>query len=636
MHPRRTTTRLTAFAVFLAVALSACGGSPGEQLPTGAIKVTGAISLPAGHGLDLAALEVVTPYGSYPVAADGKYTALVMKGADTEVGVETTAGTLVLLGVSEGASVPLSLTTTAEALLYYLVGGMWLPPEQQDTVRELLRGRGEAVSVTAHLQRLLLAGGNGLAAPDTALLEAIDAAHASLLSDAAVVSSVGRLAICPAGILPAAADLSVIIQGGTTPQAGAMLLHNPNGIGVVAHNELRRPAALLAYEVSWEDVDHNLTAVEPPVLVERVEVPATGNLEFFAALGDIVTGGAPWSPVLSPPLILPGHEGASMTQYELVLIGPSLTSDTLPIWDDPRFLSLHSEWEDVAFEKSIELFLNELLIPLIEVYALGKVAKFDAAQLKKARDRVRIIYDKHLLELGVFLKADPLGGYAAGLKFVIEELAVNKTLRSDMITMLTEALGTSASNKLSVEALDKRLAVRASASAIALAVETVLVGGDVTKIMADLATTPSVASWQAEAMPARFIIDPPLATITRDYAMAKFTVEAIGDVPDASFRFRWSTSGQHGVLDDLMGGEGVVVDTTSAEIYYFHNDPVVLNANDIDTILLEVFVVEPGASEIPAAAKPIGKGQAVVKGEDEEDMCVWECDEDGLCYIHCP
>ncbi len=632
MHRWQRAASWFVLASTLAVLLGAC--SPGEQLPTGAMRLEGSVVLPAGHGVDLASLAVVTAFGSYPVATDGKYSALVQKDGDSEVGVETNGGDLLLLGVTGGSSSALSLTSTSEALLYYLVGGMWLPADEQDVLRALLRGRLEIAGLTQHLERLLLAGGNGLLEPDEGLMDAMAAANASLLATDSLYEATHAFGICPDLVPMQAGTLSVIIHDGTIQRAGAMILHNEGGLGILAMNELRRPGALLAYEVSWRDVDQVQTEVDPPQMVARVEVPATGNLEFFAALGDIITGDAPWAPVYSPGMILPGHDGASLTQYELVLIGPSLSGDRPPIWYDSRFASLRDEWEDIALEKSVELVLDEMLVPLLEVYALGKVAKFDAAALRRAREKVRIIYDNHLLQLGVYLKADPIGGYAAGLKFVLEEMVVNRTLRSDMINMLTEALGTSEANKLSVEALDAKLATRAAASAIAFAVQTVLVGGDVTKIMSDLATNPLVAAWQAEAMPARFLIDPPSATIRPEYAAQKFTIRAIGDPPAGDYRFRWSTSGNHGELSDLLT-DGVVIDTTSPEIWYFHNDPVVLNERHVDSILLEVFLVDSGATEIPPDATPIGKAQAVVRGETQE-ACVIECDDDGICYIYCP
>src|SRR5690606_16469258 len=160
MISRRIPLRPMALAATMVLVLASCGGSPGEPLPTGATRVTGVVTLPAGSPVAISALEVVTPYGSYPVDDGGRYTALALKGADSELAVHTTDGDLLLLGVSRGASAPISSSTTAEALLYYLVGAMWLPADEQDTVRELLRGRPEIDALTPHVARLLAAGGN--------------------------------------------------------------------------------------------------------------------------------------------------------------------------------------------------------------------------------------------------------------------------------------------------------------------------------------------------------------------------------------------------------------------------------------------------------------------------------------------
>lgn len=639
MPTRSTTPRAVGVAALmtalLAAVLSACGGA-GDPLPAGAKRVTGVVTLPAGHHHDLGTLAVVTPYGSHPVDADGKYSAFVLGGADAELGVETAGGELLLLGVSDGADAELSARSTAEALLYYAIGGMWLPAGDQDTVRELLRGVSEAEAATTHLERLLVAGGNGLTAPDQPLLDALEAARASLLGGSSLLAATATFPLCPDLLTPAAAgDVSVIIHGGTTEQAGALVLHNPDGLGVVAMNKLRRPAALLAYEVAWEDADQNVTQVDPPELVTRMEVPATGNLELFTAIGDILTGDAPWAPVLSPPLALPGRPEATLTQYELVLVGPSMTTDRLPIWSDPRFTEMHDEWDEIAHEKMVDLVMYEMVLPLVGTFAFGSFAKYSASRLNQARQQVKAIYDSHLLQLGVYLKADPFGGHVAGLKFVLEELVVNKRLRSDMINMLEEAFTLSERQRLSAEAIDARLAARASAAAVAFTVEAVLVGGDVSKIVADLVTTPSAASWAAEAFPARFVIEPPFATITKERADARFVVRAVGDPPIGKYLFRWTTSGNHGVIYDYSQ-EGVVLESSSPEVWYYHNDPVVLQSSDTDTILVEVFLVEPNVNEIPADARPIGKGQATVSAQGEEDLCVWECHDGGLCYIYCP
>jgi hypothetical protein len=246
------------------------------------------------------------------------------------------------------------------------------------------------------------------------------------------------------------------------------------------------------------------------------------------------------------------------------------------------------------------------------------------------------VYDSHLLGLGVYLQAGTAEGYASAVRFVIEELASNKTLRLDMLEVFAEAMDLSERRAISIEAADARLAAHASAAAVAFAVETVLVAGDITKIVTDLASAPAVASWQADVMPARFLVHPPLATVSKVETSVEFGVVSIGDPPSGNYRFRWSTSGHHGVIYDYMSPEGLVLDTTSPEVLYLLEDPLTVQSGDVDTILVEVFLVENGVDEIPADARPIGKGQAEVHGQGEEDLCVWECDEDGLCWISCP
>ena len=613
---------LVALAGVLVLLLAACGGPSGPSgppEPEGPTKVKGAVSLPADLDVDLASLSVTTAMGTFPITADGEFEADILGSASTELGIQTASGDLLLLGVSDGADVAISITSTAEALLYYLAGGMWLPDEQQDKVRELLRGAPEAAGIAAELERLLQNGSNGLAEPDTGLLAAFEAAHAELLgdarlealtADAAQVTGTGLPALGPA-----ASEASNITIEPNTMRGGAMMLLNPAGSGVVAQNHVRRPAALLAYEVAWDDADDVEHQVDPPLLVETVDVPATGQLEFLNALVDVVTGNSPWSPVLSEKVALAGHEGASRTHYQLVLLGPATSGVEFPIMSDERFSGFHDEWDEVVTEKSVELFLDDLLLPLIEVYGLGSMAKFDAAKLKAMRDRVRVIHDKHLLQLGIYLKEGRVG-YAQGLKFLIQELVENRTYRLDMMEMVKEALEESDNNKAAIVAMEKRLAGRASASAITAAVQTVLVGGDVAKIMYDLAGVPTAIDWTAVSAPSLFALAPAEAIVTKANASAKFTVIPKGETT-GNYVFRWTTSGTHGDISDLLE-DGIAIETTSMEIWYFHNSPNSIEDSDADTITVEAFEVADGVTTVPPGAEPVARMVATVHGDDRE------------------
>jgi len=524
-------------ALLLAV-LTACGGPSTPRQPTGVLRtVTGTISLPEGHGVDLASLTVSTATGTSPVSASGEFTVTIFGGAATEIGVETASGDLLLLGTTDSDnetragsdSIDISLAGTAESLLYYLVGGMWLPREQQDKVRSLLTGAPAAARLATELERQLLAGGNGVAEPDAGVLAALDAAHADVLGAAGVagsapttppsqVASMGSEPRAVAGlelIVPAAVEGDNILIEPSTAQAGVKVLHNPAGSGIVAQNSYRRPAALLAYEVAWEDGDRAKHPTNPPVLVGRMDVPATGQLEFLNALLDVVTGASPWSPVLSPPLALVGHDGASRTHYQLILLGPSTANAPWPIMSDERFTGFHDDWDEIVVEKSVELFLDDLLLPLIEVYGLGSMAKLDAAKLNKARERVRIIHDKHLTQLGVYLTQGQ-AGYGNALRFLMAELIENRTYRLEMLNVVKDALDESTKNKAAIDAMEKRLSSRAGASAIAAAVQGALVSGDIAKIMHDLASSPSTIDWTAVSAPALFALSPASAIVSRN------------------------------------------------------------------------------------------------------------------------
>lgn len=520
---------------------------------------------------------------------------------------------------------------------------MWLPSNLQDRVRSLLANAPEVGALATELDRQLGAGTNGLTDPDAGTLAAIDAAQASLLADAgiAALSSYALSEVARGATLtPAAVDASNIIIEPTTSQSGAEVVQNPSGPGVVAQNSYRRPAALLAYETSWEDLDHVETEVSPPKLIGQVDVPATGQLELLNALWDAVSGDAPWAPEVSGPLHLAGHEGASRTHYQLVLVGPSVAGGNSAIMTDPRFTGMHDDWDDIFIDKSIDLFLEQLVVPLIEVYGMGSMARLDAAKLAKMRERVHAIYDSHLLDLGVYLSKGR-NGYAQGLKFVLEELVENNTYRLDMTTMIREALQESDANKATVDAMEQRLSSRANATAILAAVQAVLVGGDVAKIMYDLGASWPEVGWTAVSAPALFALSPGSAAVSRGESSAKFMVVPKGNT-EGNYRYRWTTSGTHGDLSDLLQPDAKTLDTDQKEVWYFHASPATIQDSDHDDVSVEVFEVPEGATSIPAGAKPIARMAAEVHGdgrvidsriEVNYGLTAPELDRDGEQYV---
>ena len=600
--------RLLALATLLALTACGGGGNPRPQVPLGSEAVGGQVVLPAGNGLNLASLRVSTTFGSVAVGEDGSFTAYVDPTADIELGVETTNGELVLLGVALGSEVQLSVQSTAEALLYYSLGGMWLPIQHQTKMRELLRGVEGSDAVAAELTRLLAAGGNGLTEPDAAFEAALLAAHEALVP----LAQAAGLGFADLDLSPmAAGDPNILIHNGATSKAGAQVLHNPGGSGIVVLNEYRRPAALLIYEVAWEDAEGVVTPIEPPTLAGTIDVPATGKLELFNALWDVVTGDAPFAPIISPAADLPGRSGASRTYYELVLIGPSMSDSEWPIVSDERFASLQDEWLDVYMDKSVELFVDELLFPVLETFILGRKAALDAANAKAARERLRIIYRHNLSELGAYLSPRE-ARYAQALRYALQELSFNLTLRNQTMQAVVEAMNVSDRNKLNMDAVNRRFSARAAASGVAAALQTSMLAGDVTGILYGLTGAAWAVDWQAESTPALFLLTPEYVEfLIHTEWQTKFTVYSVGPV-SGNHLFRWSTTGDYGLLYDYLGNEGKVLENNIPEMLYTMESPFGMAEGQTDTVTVEVFAVEPGVTTIPAGAEPISVRAATI------------------------
>lgn len=614
----------------LAVAMTACsGGGTSERLPEGTRATQGLVVLPAGSPFELDALQVTSPYGSHPLDANGGFTATVDATSVLELGVETASGELVLLGTSHGDQIDISVDSTARALLYYAIGGMWLPEEHQNRVHALLAElTTETSAVAAHLARLLAAGGNGLLEPDAALTEAIALASQALL----LTPAVAQLRLTPSDYTPLSeGESSVLIHSGTTTRSGAQVLHGPHSSSILVMNEYRRPAQLLIYEVATEDADGVETAVDPVNLAGTIDVPATGQLELLNALIDVVTGESPFAPVTSPAADLFGVPGASKTHYELVLIGATNHDSQWPIVNDPRFSGEQDLWHDVYFEQALALFLDEMLLPVIETYALGKVAAIDAAKLAAFRDRTRIIYRRHLSEVGLYLTVSQRG-WANAMKFALDEVVRNPVLRTDLLDAVVEALKISDRNKLNVQTVERRLASRASASAVTLAVQGLMLTGDMAGILQGLTASHWAVNWQAEVAPVLFYLSPTYVQLdTLGRGQEVFTLEAHQGV-SGNFRFRWSTSGNHGTISDYFQ-DGTEFETDATEVFYTHNSPPHMLEGQTDTVTVEVFSLEPGATSIPPDAEPIFRQTAtiiVVVDEECRGKEPW-CDPYGWC-----
>ncbi len=619
------------------IALTACGGT--KVTPPkgdGPREASGKVALPAGAGVSLASLKVVTSLGSYPVSVDGSFKAQVYGDDPVEIAVQDGAGALVLSAVSTsepaGAALQVDGRSSAAVLLYYALGGFTLPADAQGKLWDLIRSDAAVADIEAALLAAFAAGGLPMAEHDETVDDALEQAwrtvmgvHEMALGQNGAATGAGvtvepfrtRVTVEPSGVLAAqgaGADNIVIEPDAGTVQSGVSVIHNPVGSGVAAQNTFRRPAALLAYQVGYQDEGGSDQTLTPPVLAGTVDVPSTQALGVFQALTDVVMGESPWSPVVSDGLPLPLHE-SRRTYYELVLLGPSLDVVTPPpLYSDARFSGQRSHWNDVIGGKALELFMNDIALPVLESFAFGSVGHFEAGKLAKLREDFKVVNDKHLANLGIFLKEG--GGYAEGVKFILDELVTNERYRLDFFEVMVEAMPESERNKVSFEAVEARLKTKAAAAAVAAGVQIALSAGDIGAILKDLNDALPAHGWTATATPTLFVMSPEFAYFTKSEPQVEFQVSTRGPV-SGTFLYRWSTTGRYGDLTDGPK-KGTTIDTTYSSVWYTHRTPLNISDDQTDGVWVEVYEVEPGATTIPAGQAPTARMAAELKGFNRE------------------
>jgi hypothetical protein len=613
--PRTSPGRLSSLLLVPLVAglfLAGCGGTVTPPPDPGEVReVTGTVVIPAGAGIDMATLAAVTAMGSYPVAADGSFTAQVIGSTPTEVAIHAPSGALVMAATSRAGTgdggLEVSSRSSAAVLMYYALGCFLVPEGAQDELWSLIEGHGAVDDVAAVLAASFAAGGLPLADEDDAVAEALDDAWHTIMRSA----EAARLSV---GTQSTGAGNIVIEPGAGVMQAGVAVIHNPLGAGIAAQNTFRRPAALLAYQVGYQDDAGADQVLSPPVLTATIDVPSTGSLGVMQALTDIVTGEAPWSPEVSQGMPLSLYDG-QRTYYQLVLLGPSLDVVTRPpLYDDARFSAERGHWNDVIGDKALEQFFNDVALPALETFAFGGVGHIEASKLGQFRQQFRALNDTRLASLGIFLKAG--GGYAEAVKFVIAELSGTGGYRLDFMDVLWNALKESEKSKLDFDAVESRLKARSAASGVAAAVQLALGAGDIAAILKDLNDALPAVGWTATASPTLFVLSPEFAYFTKSQPRVALSVAPRGPVT-GTFLYRWSTSGHNGHLTDGPKN-GVSIDTTHSNVWFIHDAPLSITDEQADGVWVEVFEVPVGTTTVGAGQEPVARLAAELKGFDRE------------------
>lgn len=548
--------------------------------------VPGRIVVPSGVDLDPTTLTVVSEQGEVPVGPLGDFHLELLPGARSQVDVVSANGDLVMFGVVDGtgAAIEVSATATAEALLYYALGGFALPAEVQDRFVELVHASSAVSGLASTFAARMAADPAVLVGDDAALADAVEAARTAILGGPAGTAIRTALSVSggPRPVTGAAGYANVTVQP-SGPQSGVELLLDTGAGGVLAQNAFRRPAALVVYRTGTVADDGTVTDEFPPVQVgDVVQVPATGRLGNLNALTDIITGGAPFAPERTPPIPLPPEPGAASTLYTAVLLGPTLDFvSSPPIFQDSRFFGFSDEWNTILDEKRLELFWDAFAAPALESFAFGRVGLIPVNRKKAFVDGVRDLADSRLAGLGLLLRAD--GGYANAMKFLIDEMK-DGVFRLEFMDVLTEALDASDQQKIDRAKVEKRLSGRASAGAVLAAVTLALASGDLAAVLAHLQSSSEGESWDLEVTLPPIRVEPQSPQVTTQQRSVDFVATVDGH-PGGDFRFTWTSTTAHGSL--FVEGGGDHNDGSTGRAQYVATSAV-LPPGTVDRVTVEV------------------------------------------------
>jgi hypothetical protein len=544
------------------------------------------------------------------VAADGTFRIEIVAAGPAQIDVLTPGGQIAMIGFVDaaGATAEVSAATTARALLYIALGGFALPADLQVAALDFLARTPEAPTVTAAVANAMRSNPAALADGSDALTQALAAAQDAIHARARAQASVTPARALRTSSSGASEFANLLIEPSAAIQSGVELLHNPDGGGMVAQNHFRRPAALLFYQTGFENADGDREELKPPVQTGDVlQVPATGRLAITTAVGDALTGNAPWSPELSGAVTLPLVEGSRTTYYEAVLLGPTLDFVTTPpLMRDHRFFPFSAQWNQIIDEKSLDLFWDAIALPLMESFLFGGASAIQAGKRDAFVQSFRGLSDGRLANLGLALRAN--GGYATAMRLVLDELRTNNRYRLDFINTVRNAMAASAQQKANFQKIESRLAARASAASILAAVQLALASADVAAVIKDLQSARVAESWEVALTLPTVRLEPATATVSSDQRSVILRASITGN-PAGDFEYAWSTTGVNGNIHDDLGKTGPSFVSDQREIQYIATTNP-LPRGQLDTVTVEVRVLNDDTGRMES----LGRATAVVQG----------------------
>ncbi|HET8985607.1 MAG TPA: hypothetical protein VFN03_07590, partial [Trueperaceae bacterium] len=564
------------------------------------------------------------------------------------VAVADASGQVVLLGYVDTTAddTEVSSRSTAMAMLYFALGGLFREGELQERMVELLTDDPIVDDLATELEVMLAADPAAIADGSEELVEAVLAARDAIYlrdvgssqTSTAAPSSTFTFSIAADGTYDSSDSASFLepLQAGSKnfvlitdagERAGIDLLLADSGVGVYAKNSKRRPARLYLYRTGITPVGGSYQDVDPVQVGEYLSVPPSNQLSIVSAvtgsLGAIFRGAyqdTPLAPVYSEPIELPLQAGTSKTHYTAVLLAPDLSSDVPPVFLESRFFGEREAWDRALLELQFETWWSNILLPVISNFAFGAaVGKgVDYGKVEQTSKNVLQLLEPVFAGNGITSPLPISGDRARAMVVIMEDLA------NQWDSAIYNGLRENARNALGIAPRPSMVDVDARAFTSALAkaggvmivVSTLLTSADIVAVLSDMASNPKAETWNPVRVNVGARITPQHGEVSFTSPSATFEVDVDDPPAGESYLYRWSTSGSYGTISDFSSDDVLTLDTVSASILYLANDPVSITDDLHDTIRVEVYL-DDGSSTIGSGSTLVAEAVAAVGGVDD-------------------
>ena len=560
------------------------------------------ISLPPGTGLTLTNLTLLSSQGEVPITATGKASAKLL-GDPSLMVLTDGAGNGVFFGFVDPTD-PLNTIdafSTAVALLYFRMGGPAAPSINKKQILSVIRSHPATITFAGVIANRISADPLAIQKGDSQIATAMETAYT------AIGGGHGNIRSGPAPRTPnSLPDLLVQPSG---EQSGFEIVQDESSTSVHGINHFRRRCQINVYRVSDTSLDGTAHPYSQAVLVGTpISVDGTTALGFFSTIENLLSGHTAFTPVETSQIILSLQPSTIRTDFEIVVLGASGSSEPA-VFSDSRFSGATASWRTAVNRLNVAEALFDIALGyILELWGIRGAFKSDAA----LGAFIEAIYKVNNPTMKTLLAKAEAGAFPEAIGDLIKLVAtsdiISKTIKDALrpyILQLEHEAVEATGKKISEKTLELALKM---ISAAFFVVGVGLAAGDLAAVGHDLAVSNKAETWTVNLIKPTLILSPKTAKITSG-ARQTFNVTLPAGT-QGTIVYDWTQTSSFATFSSLDNVVGNSIETSSTQV------DLVTTGSDTSPITVTVVAMRVGNG---GSKTEIGRATATVSFISQSD-----------------